>query len=639
MKKYAHNIVAKKLLVLLLAVTIPLTGVSCQKTPEQPAAEAVETAGAAETAKADEAAKAGEADEAAKADETAKAGEADEAAKAAETAESTADAEAIVHGEVTLQEMIDSYHSVDPDALKTQIGMLEKYYQENSEDKNPEETVVKIYKEICAVYEEQQQQRAISEILSFIDTSDSEMAEKSARDASNLLLLQNDGRSAIRNALNGPYGEALRKVIDPNQIHVYFDTVDFTPEMEELAGQYTSIVSKYHLAMSQPVTCEFDGVTYASNGELPEENRDEIIKQLCKAREEIITPIYVDLINNRNEFARLLGYDNFLEYSYAQEFNRDYTPEDVKAMLDNIYEFCAPLLQSAGDSIGDASLQKSLGMSSEEMLELLDENIEKVSPELDESLDYMMKYKLYSLGNEPNRIHASMMEPIPAIRAGCIFAGSSDTLGNYVNLTHEFGHFNNAYQVYSPALAHIDNLDILEVHSQGLELLMSDSLKSIAPVENGDYSAAITMNKLRVILVAVMVGRFEIECFEHPEMDAAQMRETIDRFASGVMEGAEELSDVSSRTSWTQINHLFDAPLYYISYATSALSALDVYSEYLKDPQAGWDKYIALTHINPEMKYVEAVSACGLHDMTKEEDIREVMETLASHYKEENEKQ
>ena len=523
--------------------------------------------------------------------------------------------------------------------LKPQIELLEKYYQENSEDKNPEETVVKIYKEICAVFEEQQQQRAISEILSFTDTSDSEMSENSARDASNLLLLQNQGRSAIRNVLNGPYGDALRKVIDPNQIHVYFDTVDFTPEMEELAGQYTSIVSKYHLAMSQPVTCEFDGVTYASNGELPEENRKEIIRMLCKAREEMIAPIYVELINNRNEFARLLGYDNFLEYSYEQEFNRDYTGEDVKAMLDNIYALCAPLMQSAADSVGDASLQKSLGMSSEEMLKLLDENIKKVSPELDESLDYMMKYKLYSLGSEPNRIHASMMEPIPAIRAGCIFANDSDTLGNYVNLTHEFGHFNNAYQVYSPALAHIDNLDILEVHSQGLELLMSDSLGSISPVESGDYGASITLNKLKVILVAVMVGRFEIECFEHPEMDAAQMREKINHYASCVMEGAQELSDVSSRTSWTQINHLFDAPLYYISYAISALSALDVYSEYLKDPQTGWDKYIALTHINPEMKYVEAVSACGLHDMTKEENIRSVMETLASHYQDEYEEQ
>ena len=116
------------------------------------------------------------------------------------------------------------------------------------------------------------------------------------------------------------------------------NTVDFTPEMEELAGQYTDIVSKYHLAMSQPVTCEFDGVTYASNGELPEENREEIIRLLCEAREEMIAPVYVDLINNRNEFARMLGYDNFLEYSYAQEFNRDYTAEDVKAMLDNVYE-------------------------------------------------------------------------------------------------------------------------------------------------------------------------------------------------------------------------------------------------------------------------------------------------------------
>ena len=75
--------------------------------------------------------------------------------------------------------------------------------------------------------------------------------------------------------------------------------------------------------------------------------------------------------------------------------------------------------------------------------------------------------------------------------------------------------------------------------------------------------------------------------------------------------------------------------MYYISYAISALSALDVYSEYLKNPQTGWDKYTALTHINPEMKYVEAVSACGLHDMTKEENIREVMEILNGHYRDE----
>ena len=209
MNKYAHNIVAKKLLVLLLTVTIPLTCVSCQKTQEQPAAEAVETAEADETAAAGDASEAGD---------VAEAGDAAEASEAVETAEGTEiteAAEAIVHGEVTLQEMIDSYHSVDPDALKPQIELLEKYYQENSEDKNPEETVVKIYKEMCAVYEEQQQQRAISEILSFIDTSDSELSEKSARDMTNLLLLQNQGRSAIRNALNGPYGDVLRKVIDP----------------------------------------------------------------------------------------------------------------------------------------------------------------------------------------------------------------------------------------------------------------------------------------------------------------------------------------------------------------------------------------------------------------------------------------
>ena len=119
MDKYAHNSVMKKLLALLLTVTIPLTCVSCQKTQEQPAAEAGETSEASEAV---DVAEAGDAAEAA---------EASEAVETAKGTESTEAAEAIVHGEVTLQEMIDSYHSVDPDALKPQIELLEKYYQEN----------------------------------------------------------------------------------------------------------------------------------------------------------------------------------------------------------------------------------------------------------------------------------------------------------------------------------------------------------------------------------------------------------------------------------------------------------------------------------------------------------------------------
>ena len=61
MNKYAYNTVAKKLLALLLTVAIPLTGVSCQKTPDQPAAEAGETSDAVEAVEAGEAAEAGDA--------------------------------------------------------------------------------------------------------------------------------------------------------------------------------------------------------------------------------------------------------------------------------------------------------------------------------------------------------------------------------------------------------------------------------------------------------------------------------------------------------------------------------------------------------------------------------------------------
>lgn len=405
--------------------------------------------------------------------------------------------------------------------------------------------------------------------------------------------------------------------------------------MEELTNQYSSLISDYHIAMSQPVSCEFDGQTYTSDEDLPEDHKDEINRLLWQSREEQIAPIYAGLINNRNEFARMLGYDNYLDYCYECEYNRDYTSDDVKAMLDNIYELCGPLLINSVNCIGDASLRNEIEINGEELLKKLDDEMGNVSPELKKSLDYLMKYHLYTVGDEPERIQGSLMEQIYTIRSGCIFAYCDNTLSDYVSLIHEFGHFNNAYQVYSPALGNNQNLDILEIHSQGLELLMSDNIASLAPAEYGDYSASITQRKVQVLLSAVMIARFEIECFEHPEMSAAEMREKMDLYASMSKAGADGLSDVLSISSWTQIHHIFDAPLYYISYAVSALSSLDVYSEFLKDSEAGWDKYTKLTHVSPDMKYVEAAAGCGLHDMTKEDNIRSVMETLNSHYRDE----
>ena len=194
----------KKLVTLIMVTVMLLTGTCCGKVPEQPASDAA------------------------------------------------------VHGDITLQEMIDSYHGVDPDALKSYIEVLGKYNQKNSEDKNAAETVVKTYEDMCAAYEQQQQELVISEIVSYLDVTNEELAEKAAQDSTNLLLQMNQGRSAVRDVLNGPYGKALRDVIDPLQLHVYLETIDYTPEMEELEQRYSTLASDYHITMSQPVSCEFD---------------------------------------------------------------------------------------------------------------------------------------------------------------------------------------------------------------------------------------------------------------------------------------------------------------------------------------------------------------------------------------------
>jgi oligoendopeptidase F len=268
---------------------------------------------------------------------------------------------------------------------------------------------------------------------------------------------------------------------------------------------------------------------------------------------------------------------------------------------------------------------------------LLSENITKVSPELSESLDYLKKYHLYDFGDEDSRAEGAYLCPIPATRAGYIFIHRSNTADDYESLTHEFGHFNNAYHTYSPGLGRTQHLEVLETHSQGLEMLSSTTLNEVFPDQKGDFTAEVTLAWVQATTSAIMVAAFEIECFRNPDMSLEEMNAMLARYAALTMLGievpqTEEDKEAVTSAVWPKIHHLFIAPLYYSSYAFSSLSALDIYSQYIQDPETAVKNYLTLVHVDPDEKYVKAMTSAGLRDMTKDQNIKDVMNVLTEHY-------
>ena len=64
---------------------------------------------------------------------------------------------------------------------------------------------------------------------------------------------------------------------------------------------------------------------------------------------------------------------------------------------------------------------------------------------------------------------------------------------------------------------------------------------------------------------------------------------------------------------WVEIGHLFDAQMYYISYATSAFGAFEIWEQYQKDPGRATETYLKISAMSDE-SYVEALGDAGFRD-------------------------
>lgn len=343
--------------------------------------------------------------------------------------------------------------------------------------------------------------------------------------------------------------------------------------------------------------------------------------------------IFLRLVRLRNEIAARAGYDNYAEYAYEALYTRDYGLREAKRLRKAAKKYILPLQLRLLWEISDQDLQDLGGMSrksGEEVLDAIQPFIEEFDREMGDTFAYMRRNRLYDIEYSETKLPTGYTVALPEYDCAFIFNSPYGDYRDLSDMVHEFGHFHETFHNSEHDLWTDFNIDVGEIDSQALELMFTGRAGELFGEDCGRvYENAILYNILDSVLDGCLYDEFQAAAYADPDLTA----EELDRLFKELSEeyGYSYDSGVEADSSWVENAHTFQNPMYFISYATSALSALDLWFLYLDRPQEAKDIYLELSALSLSLPYRAAVEEAGLRDIFDPDTIPALAETLEAH--------
>lgn len=419
--------------------------------------------------------------------------------------------------------------------------------------------------------------------------------------------------------LDGDYADLIRKLLGGDDLEEELEDYTETDEaLLSLSKEASRKVQQYNALTLAQVSVTLDGETYTMDSldEIEEEALYwEVATALGKKENEQLAPILIDLIGLYNQTAELSGYDSYAELAY-EGYSRDYTPEDARALHAAVKESIVPVYQEIGELVGSYENPDVLGeIDAEKLMEIVGEHIGTVDADLDLSFRHMSQVGLYSIDYYTGRGDGFTIN-LPQYNDAAIFMDLVGDDSDLETLVHEFGHYNAGMHQKQQALDTGFCMDTSEIHSQGLEVLFL----SCADAVYGEENAAVKkLNILYNLLDSIIQGCLQDEfqqlsyaAAEDHKLTVKELNELACRLYNEY--GLETQPGAKEIYSWVEIPHTYESPFYYISYATSAVNALDILSISQEDYREAADTYMRLTALPMDIPYQQALEQVGLHN-------------------------
>jgi len=319
--------------------------------------------------------------------------------------------------------------------------------------------------------------------------------------------------------------------------------------------------------------------------------------------------------------AETYGYENYLEYAYENVYGREYTVEDsarfsayTEKYFNDLYDFIYDTVLTDINSLNNrdyGQIQKLLNYFYGFYIDYLDDYAEVVGEE------YLENYNNYFV--DGNYFYSSIENENVTGYVGTfsdgtplMFLGPENQAMN--TFIHEFGHYNAKVTGGDTG-----SYDLAETQSQGNEMLYylylifnadwSDAVKETYIFYNMYYMAS-------TVFEGVLINDMEKYVYTTPYEELTQSA-----LNAKWVEICNEhgLPSYAKYTNWMMLV-LLNYQGYYISYATSAVAALEVLAAAIEDYDAALEsyRYIYSAH-EGDLSFTEVLENSGLYSVFDEE--------------------
>ena len=455
--------------------------------------------------------------------------------------------------------------------------------------------------------------------------------------------MYDDLATALKESLSGPCAETAAKAmetcgLDPEEYRNYDEMTQAEKDFNE---READLIADYNNLMYGDYEMSYGGSTWTldsivNDTTLSDDQKADLIGMLYEEQYTEAAEIYVELVQIRNDFAELKGYDNYSEYAYEVVFGRDYTPTDGKAftaLTETAYNAYIDVLRASyfDDSMSSSKLAWMDDLEGDGFIDAVNPFIDSMGDEYAKLLDYMTEYDLIDLCSDSGRKEGSYASELYNRGSAVIYIGQIgdgyEAQWTAKTLVHEFGHAAN----FCLNPNYTSCYDVMEIHSQGLEALYCAS-GLVGEESSRAMAAYIVQNLLNNITMSGLLTELELWAYEtEAETNSLTAEQVSDKFGSILdAHGIHFTVDYDEKYCWATVPHLFESPHYYISYGTSAIGAIELFVEASENYDAAKEKYLNLVFQQGIDGYTEAVKEAGLVNAFDTDAVKAILEGCVS---------